>query len=111
MTGEDVLFTKLQNIVSSLGNSAAIPIAPVLFSETKLDFQFKLKRAQEQYNIPDNLIINFDQTLLAQICGSNRTMGFEGVTCVLTVGKGKKQQITGTFTVNNTGLFLTLKLT
>ena len=65
-------------MVNRLGNTAPIPIAPAILSETKLEFQRKVKRAQEEYNIPDDLIINFDQALLAYICVFNRTMEFEG---------------------------------
>ena len=69
-----------KKMVSRLGNAAAMSIAPAIFSETKLDFQHKIKCTQEEYNIPEDLIINFDQTPLAFICGSNRTMEFEGAT-------------------------------
>ena len=70
--------------------------------------------AQEEYNIPDDLIINFNHTLLAYICGYNNTMEFEGTTSVSVVGKGKKnkkkQQITVPFTGTKTGLFLPMQL-
>ena len=53
--------------VNYLGNSAAMPNAPAILSKTKLDFQQKIKRAKEQHNIPDDLIIDFEQTLLVYI--------------------------------------------
>ena len=56
-----------KKMVSRLGNTAAMPTAPAILSK-----------------------INFDQTLLAYICGYNRTMEFEGTTNVPIVGKGKK---------------------
>ena len=54
-------------MVSSLGNTTAM-LTPAILSEIKLDFQVKIKRAGEDYNIPDDLIINFGQTLLAYSC-------------------------------------------
>ena len=68
--------------------------------------------AKEEYNIPDDLIINFNHTLLAYICGYNHTMEFEGTTSVPVVGKGKKkqQQITVPFKGTKTGLFLPMQL-
>ena len=44
-----------------------MPNAPAILSKTKLDFQQKIKRAKEQHNIPDDLIIDFEQTLLVYI--------------------------------------------
>ena len=97
-------------MVSRLENTAAMPVALAILSEAKLDFQRKIKRTQEEFNIPDDLIINFEQTPSGYICSSNRTMEFEGATSVPIVGKGKKQQITGTFRVTKTGLILPMQL-
>ena len=69
-------------------------VDPAILSETKLDFQRKINRAQEEYIIPDDLIINFDQTPLAYISASNHTLEFEGTTNVPIVGKRKEQEIT-----------------
>ena len=35
-----------------------MPFAPAILSDTKVDFQRKLKRAQEEYSIPDDLPTN-----------------------------------------------------
>ena len=72
------VMTEEKKMVSRLGSTASMPVSPVILSEVKLDFQRKIKRAQEEYSIPDELIINFDQTPLAYITASNRTMEFEG---------------------------------
>ena len=53
--------------VNYLGNSAAMPNAPAILSKTKLDFQQRIKHAKEEYNIPDDLIIDFEQKLLVYI--------------------------------------------
>ena len=58
-------FEKLgRKITSRMATTAKIPIAPALLSETKLDFQRKIKELQAWHKIPENLIINFDQTPL-----------------------------------------------
>ena len=77
-------------MVSPLGKTAVIPTALAIFFEIKLDSERKIKRAQEEYNIPDDLVINFNQTPLVYIYGSNRTMEFEAATSVLIIEKGKK---------------------
>ena len=79
--------------VNHFGNTVAVSIAPAILSETKLDFRRKLKRAQEEYNISNDLIIKFDQMSLAYICGSNRKLEFQGTTSVKIAGKGKKTDI------------------
>ena len=56
------------------GNTASLPIAPALIEETRLDFQRKIKLLKEQFNTPDELILNFDQTPLAYICAPNHTL-------------------------------------
>ena len=53
--------------INYLGNPAAIPNAPAILSKTKLDFQQRIKHAKEEYNIPDDLIIDFEQKLLVYI--------------------------------------------
>ena len=99
-----------KKMVVRMGNTASMPVDPAILSEVKLDFQRKIKHVYEEHNIPDDLILNFDQTPLAYICGSNRTMDFQGATSVPIVGKGKKQQITGTFTITKSGIFLPMQL-
>lgn len=76
----------------------------------KLDYQRKIKQLQEWHTIPEVLILNFDQTPLPYICSSNHTLHKKGDKTVPIVGKGKKKQITGTFTVSKTGDFLPIQL-
>ena len=56
-----------KKMVSRLGNTTAMLIASAILSKTKLDFQHQIKHSQEEYNIPDDPIINFDQALLVCI--------------------------------------------
>ena len=65
---------------------------------------------QDQFNIPDELILNFDQTPLSYISAPNHTLHTKGAPSVPFIGIGKKGQITGTFTVKKTGHFLPMQI-
>ena len=58
--------------------------------ETKLEYQRKIKRLQEQYKIPDELILNSTKLQLAYISAPNHTLEIQGSSSVPLVGKGKK---------------------
>ena len=66
---------------------------------------------QGWYDIPKDLIINFDQTSFPYIYNGNRTYAKKGPFNVPLVGKGrkKKKQIMGTFTVGTSGSFLPMQ--
>ena len=87
-----------------------VPIAPGLLREAKLNFQRQIKELQEWHQIPDDLIINFDQTPLSYVCSPNHTLHLKGGKSVPIVGKGKSKQITGTFSCTMSGLFLPMQL-
>ena len=85
-------FEKLgRKMIRRMGATAKIPIAPALLSETKLDFQRKIKELQAWHEIPEDLIINFDQTPLPYVCTRKRTYHTQGASNVPLVGKGKKK--------------------
>ena len=90
--------------------TSKIPVAPGIINEVKLNFQRKIKAAQSKYSIPDDLIINFDQTPLSYVCSPNHTLHQCGAKSVPLIGKGKTKQITGTFTVTKSGVFLPMQL-
>ena len=52
---------------------------------------------QEWHQIPDDLIINFDQTPLSYVCSWDHTLNFKGGKSVPFVGRGNSKQITVTF--------------
>ena len=89
---------------------AKIPIALVLLSETKLDLQHKIKELQAWHKISEDLIINFDQTPLPYVCTGKHTSHTQGASNIPLVRKGKKKQITGTFTITMSGQFLPMQL-
>ena len=93
-----------------MATTAKIPVAPGILKEAKLGFQREIKTLQTEFNVPKDLILNFDQTPLTYVCSSSHTLHQKGSTSVPIIGKGKKKQITGTFTVTMTGQFLPMQL-
>ena len=83
-----------------------IPVAPALLAETKPDVQRKIRHLQSWHSIPDDLIINFDQTPLPYVVTGKSTLNEKSAKSVPLQGEGKKNQITGTFAVSVTGDFL-----
>ena len=65
---------------------------------------------QDWHQIPDDLIINFDQTPLSYVYSLNHTLHFKGGKSVPVVVKGKSKQITGTFSCTKSGIFLPMQL-
>ena len=92
------------------GTTDKIPVSPGLIKEAKLNYQRMIKQLQSWHDIPDDLIINFDQTSLSYVSASNHTLEVQGATSVPLIGKGKKKQITGTFAVTKSGLFLPMQI-
>ena len=80
-----------RKMTSRMATTAKIPIAPALLNETKLDFQRKIKPLEAWHEIPEDLIINFDQTALPYDCTGNRTYHTQGASNIPLVGKGKKK--------------------
>ena len=60
--------------------------------------------------MPEDLNLNLDQIPLSYVCSASHTLHEKGAKNVPLVGKGKKKQITGMFTVTMSGLFLAMQL-
>ena len=56
-----------KKVVCRMATTAKIPVAPGLLSEVKLDYQRRFKQLKTWHNIPEALILNFDQTPLPYI--------------------------------------------
>ena len=52
------------------------------------------------HRVLEDLMLNLDQTLLSRVCSASHTLHEKGAKSVSLVGKGKRKQIAGTFTVN-----------
>ena len=64
----------------------------------------------EEHNIPQNLILNLDQTPLKYVPVAHNTMAKKGVKSVAIAGSADKRRITGTFVITLNGHFLPLQL-
>ena len=93
-----------------IATTEKILVADGLLKEAKLSFQRKIKTLQAMHSVPEDLILNFDQTPLSYVCSASHTLHEKGAKSVPLVGKGKKKQITGTFTFTMSGLFLPMQL-
>ena len=69
-----------------------------------------MKQMQEWHQIPDDLIIDFDQTPLSYVCSPNHTIHFKGGKSIALVGKRKSKQVAVTFLCTKTGIFLPMQL-
>ena len=70
-----------------------VPIATGILSEEKLTFQRIIMQCKLWHQIPNDLVLNFDQTPLSYICTGKTTL--EGTKNVPLVGIGKQKQTTG----------------
>ena len=57
-----------------MATTAKIPEAPGILKKAKLGFQREIKTLQTEFNVPEDLILNFDQTPLTYICSSSHTL-------------------------------------
>ena len=99
-----------KKMVKLMATTSKIPVAPGLLKEEQLTFQRKIQALIKWYDIPKELVLNFNQTPLSYITVGNNTLEFEGAKSVPVKGKGKGKQITGTFAVSATGRFLPMQL-
>ena len=76
------------------------------FEELKDQFLMDIKAIASTEDIPDEMIVNWDQTAIKYIPLSNWTMAKEGSKRVEVVGIDDKRQITATFAASLSGNFL-----
>ena len=70
------------------------------------EFLLEVKNVVYMDEIPEDLIVNFDQTGINYVLVSSWTMKQEGSKCVEVVAKDDKWQITAVFAASFTGEFL-----
>ena len=78
--------------------------------EVELLYLHNIVTLVEEHNIPQNLILNLDQTSLKYVPASHNTMAKKGVKSVAIAGSADKRSITGTFVITLNGDFLPLQL-
>ena len=86
-----------------MATTCKIPVVPALIEEEKFTFQWNIITLAKKHEIPEELILNYDQTPLSYMCTSNTTLEVCGSKSVPIAEKGKPKQVTGTFTVSADG--------
>ena len=76
----------------------------------KIGFLKKVVKAEEDYSIPPQLIMNFDQTGIQLVPTKNHTMARRGSKQVTLIGKGDKRGITAVLCSTLTGRLLAPQL-
>ena len=74
-------------------------IAPGLILEISLTFSNDIKKIVQAHEIPAEMIININQTLLPFLLISNYTLAEKGTSRVSVLGTSDYHQITGTFSL------------
>ena len=105
--GRNVLYRMDQEDKKMLRKNTCRPWS---IKRSQLHFQQQIKLMQEWHQIPDDLIINLEQTSLSDVCSPNHTLHFKGGKSVPLVGKEKSKQITGTFSCVKSRIFLPMQL-
>ena len=80
------------------------------FQRVKDRFLKQLARMVQLRNVPDNLIINLDQTGVKLVPAGDWTMAPHGSRRVEVIGLGDKRQITATFAASLDGTFLPMQI-
>ena len=57
-----------------MATTEKILVAPRLLKEAKLSFQRKIKTLKAIHSVPEDLILNFDQTPLSYVCSASHTL-------------------------------------
>ena len=99
-----------KKMVRRMATTSKIPVARGLLREDKYTFQRKINELIKWHEIPDDLVMNFDQMPLSYVTIGTTTLEFKGAKSVPVKGKGKGKQITGTFTASATGTFIPMQL-
>ena len=76
------------------------------FEKTKMDYIERIEKCVNEHNIPDDLILNWDQTGVNLIPGGDWTMDAKGSKQVKITGLNDKRQITALLTISKSGELL-----
>ena len=90
--------------------SSKVDIPDGARKEIKFLFYHDIVLRVEEFNIPETLSINIDQTSLGYVPVSKETMAKRNSTSVTIEGSDDKRMITGTFAVTLSGNFLSMQL-
>ena len=101
---------KSLNFSKRKGTTGKVDPSDQFLKEEKRTFQANIANAVVEHDIPDDLVINLDQTPLSYVSPGKYTMHQRGATNVPINGLDDKRQVTGTFAVSMTGNFLPVQV-
>jgi hypothetical protein len=79
---------------------------PEDFEKTKMDYIERIEKCVNEHNIPNDLILNWDQTGVNLIPGGDWTMDAKGSKQVKITGLNDRRQITALLTISKSGELL-----
>ena len=90
--------------------STKVDIPEKARKEIEYQFYHEIVSKVERYHIPNELVINLDQTPSSIVPGGRQTMARKGSSSVTIVGANDKRNITATFAITLSGEFLPMQL-
>ena len=101
---------KSMNWTKRKGTTGKIEPSKQFLLEEKLTFQKKISGVIFAHDIPEELIINLDQTPLSYVSPGKCTFDVKGVKTVPIKGIDDKRQITATFPISMSGAFFLIQV-
>ena len=101
---------KSLNFTRRKGTTGKVNPSEQFLKEEQHTFQANIANAIIEHDIPDDLVINLDQTPLSYVSPGKYTMHQKGEKHVPINGLDDKRQITGTFAVSMKGNFLPIQV-
>ena len=95
--------------VKRKGTTGKVEQLKKFFQEEKFSYQREISRIILNHDIPLDLVLNLDQTPLSYVSPGKYTFCLKGTTTVPIKGVDDKRQITATFTVSASEVFLPIQ--
>ena len=96
--------------VNRKGTTGKVEPSEKFLHREKFSYQREISRIILNHDIPLDLVLNLDQTPLSYVCPGKYTFCLKGTIIVPIKGVDDKRQITATFTVSASGVFLPIQL-
>ena len=96
--------------VKRKGTTGKVEPSEKFLQEEKFSYQGEISIIILNHDIPLDLVLNLDQTSLSYVSPGKYTFCLKGTTTVPIKGVDDKRQITATFTVSASGVFLPIQL-
>ena len=92
------------------GTASNVPLLDGIREEIAFLFHHQIVEKVEHYNIPESIILNFDQTSSRYVLVASTTLAKWNLKQVCLEGSNNKRSITATFTITMDGKYLGIQL-